>query len=571
MDGYVEGAVLNTRFGSFPHSTLIGVPWGAQVRASDVDTGSRGWARLREKSEAGGGEAERKSGRKRKRDDSEGKQDDWEGEAVTEGGDESELEGDGDEAERSEMADAATPTSSRVVPPAARSGYVHILPPTPELWTISLPHRTQVVYTPDYSFILQRIRARPGTRLIEAGAGSGSFTHAAARAVYNGSYGDGAEESSQGTEGCRQRHGRVFSFECDETRYHKMRQDIEDHGLRGLVELTHRDVYNNGFLLDDGTSPCADAVFLDLPAPWQALPHLSRRKPQSGVATKKCTPGGVASGVSTSSTSHPVSEAVQNGEPSEDTSTPWVSPLDPARSVHICTFSPCIEQVQRTVSAMRTLGWVDIEMIEIANRRLVTMPETAGPWHGGGPRTVNEAIERLVEIEKKNAEYQAANPPPGKAGGTRAAKPAATEAAGEEAVQSEGGAPSKPPADAIERSGAAEKATSSQKGQRAPARLVHRTETDVHNHTSYLVFAVLPREWSESDEAAALARWPVPTAKAAAAAAAAAQAKGADVAAAGSEEKVIIGGLLAREERKRLKREAMEEAQRRNRARKGAR
>src|ERR1700679_1300037 len=41
-EGYSEGKVVNTRFGSFPHSTLIGLPWGSQVRASKVDTGSRG-------------------------------------------------------------------------------------------------------------------------------------------------------------------------------------------------------------------------------------------------------------------------------------------------------------------------------------------------------------------------------------------------------------------------------------------------------------------------------------------------------------------------------------------------
>jgi tRNA methyltransferase complex GCD14 subunit. len=40
--GYWEGKVTNTRFGSFPHSTLIGQPWGTQVVASKVDTGSRG-------------------------------------------------------------------------------------------------------------------------------------------------------------------------------------------------------------------------------------------------------------------------------------------------------------------------------------------------------------------------------------------------------------------------------------------------------------------------------------------------------------------------------------------------
>src|SRR3984957_12521368 len=56
-EGYHEGKVVNTRFGSFPHSTLIGLPWGSQVRASKVDTGSRG--------------RRDKSGKKRKRDSSE--------------------------------------------------------------------------------------------------------------------------------------------------------------------------------------------------------------------------------------------------------------------------------------------------------------------------------------------------------------------------------------------------------------------------------------------------------------------------------------------------------------------
>ena len=32
--------------------------------------------------------------------------------------------------------------------------FIHILQPTPELWTLSLPHRTQIVYTPDSSYIM---------------------------------------------------------------------------------------------------------------------------------------------------------------------------------------------------------------------------------------------------------------------------------------------------------------------------------------------------------------------------------------------------------------------------------
>jgi tRNA (adenine57-N1/adenine58-N1)-methyltransferase len=40
-------------------------------------------------------------------------------------------------------------------------------------------------------------------------------------------------------------------------------------------------------------------------------------------------------------------------------------------------------------------------------------------------------------------------------------------------------------------------------------RLVHRTEPEVKTHTSYLVFAVLPQEWTAEDEAKAREKWEV--------------------------------------------------------------
>lgn len=38
-------------------------------------------------------------------------------------------------------------------------------------------------------------------------------------------------------------------------------------------------------------------------------------------------------------------------------------------------------------------------------------------------------------------------------------------------------------------------------------RVVHRTEPELKTHTSYLVFAVLPREWSAEDEDKAKKKW----------------------------------------------------------------
>ena len=238
-EGYEEGRVTNTRFGSFPHSTLIGLPWGTQVRASQVDTGSRGRKGLIGRED---------SGKKRKR------------------------EGTETESTPFEEADGIESASATKTAVTASSGFIHLLPPTPETWTTSLPHRTQVVYTPDYSYILHRLRVRPGSVIIEAGAGSGSFTHAAARAVYSG-YDDSGHVGDDTGASRPRRVGRVLSYEFHEQRAEKLRSEINEHGLEDIVQITHRDVYDEGFLLDSDSNgirstPVADAVFLDLPAPW---------------------------------------------------------------------------------------------------------------------------------------------------------------------------------------------------------------------------------------------------------------------------------------------------------------
>lgn len=138
------------------------------------------------------------------------------------------------------------------------SGFIFLLHPTPELWTAALPHRTQILYAPDISFITSKLRIRPGQRVIEAGTGSGSFSHSLFRTV-------GAS-------------GKVYTYEFHEKRCETARLEFKDHGLMtegndSIVVLTHRNVCVNGFGLDD-TLFKADAVFLDLPAPWEAIRFL---------------------------------------------------------------------------------------------------------------------------------------------------------------------------------------------------------------------------------------------------------------------------------------------------------
>jgi hypothetical protein len=49
-------------------------------------------------------------------------------------------------------------------------GFVHVLHPTPELWTLSLPHRTQILYHADIAWITAQLDLVPGAVVVEAGA-----------------------------------------------------------------------------------------------------------------------------------------------------------------------------------------------------------------------------------------------------------------------------------------------------------------------------------------------------------------------------------------------------------------
>lgn len=421
--GYKEGKVTTTRFGSYPHSTLLDQPWGTQIVASKVDTGSRG----------------RKPHLKRKAADLENANSNPSSEG---------------EAQARPLPQAAVQASS---------GFCHLLYPTPETWTASLPHRTQVVYTPDYSYILHRLRVRPGGTIIEAGAGSGSFTHAAARAIFNG-YPSAETQTQIPPAKKRRRFGKVCSFEFHAQRVERVREEIRQHGLDDIVRVNHRDVYADGFLLPSehgNDSPKASAIFLDLPAPWLALKHLTRN-PENGVQ----------------------------------------SPLDPTSPVYICTFSPCLEQVQRTISVLRQQGWLNIEMVEVNHHRIEARRERYGLESEGirgatvFPKSVDEAISKMRSVDERARKFREAE-----AAGLDPAATASLEQPSQQQQQS-----------SQSQAQAAQAQLHSQLQSSIPAysqgRLVHRSEQDLKTHTSYLLFAVLPRDWTEDDEAKCRKRWP---------------------------------------------------------------
>ncbi|KAH6925261.1 hypothetical protein HPB50_003158 [Hyalomma asiaticum] len=174
-------------------------------------------------------------------------------------------------------------------------GYVYVLRATPELWTLTLPHRTQILYTRDISLVALQLDLKPGSVVCEVGTGSGSMTHALARTVAP--------------------NGHVYTFDFHEQRAQVAQKEFQEHGLGSVVTAAHRDVCQDGF----GIEGLADAVFLDLPHPWKAV------------------------------------EAA-------------ASALKPGCGGRICSFSPCVEQVQRTCAALRARGFVDVVTLECLER-----------------------------------------------------------------------------------------------------------------------------------------------------------------------------------------------------------
>lgn len=139
-------------------------------------------------------------------------------------------------------------------------GWAYVLQPNPELWTQTLPHRTQIIYTPDISMILFQLEIKPSSIVIESGTGSGSLSHYFIRAI--------------------KPFGHLHTFDFHEARAQQARDEFKIHGIEEFVTVYHRDVCDRGFTEELNNK--ADAIFLDLPAPHLAVPHALKALKLSG-------------------------------------------------------------------------------------------------------------------------------------------------------------------------------------------------------------------------------------------------------------------------------------------------
>ncbi|KAK9172630.1 tRNA methyltransferase complex GCD14 subunit family protein [Cryptosporidium meleagridis] len=136
----------------------------------------------------------------------------------------------------------------------SKSKWMVVLKLSPELISISLHHRTQILYQADISLICVLLDASPGKNIIEAGTGSGSLTVSLCRSTHPG--------------------GVVYTFEYDQKRHLESIQDFQKYGISNVV-CQHRDVCKDGFIspLLDIEKTNIHGIFLDLPSPWIAIKH----------------------------------------------------------------------------------------------------------------------------------------------------------------------------------------------------------------------------------------------------------------------------------------------------------
>ena len=107
--------------------------------------------------------------------------------------------------------------------------------------------QTQIMYPKDIALIVMFSGIGPGSRVVEAGTGTGAMTTALAHYV--------------------RPNGRVYSYEIREEFQSTAMKNLERAGLAGFAELKNKDVTVG---IDEKD---IDAVVLDLAVPWLVIPH----------------------------------------------------------------------------------------------------------------------------------------------------------------------------------------------------------------------------------------------------------------------------------------------------------
>ncbi|NON63124.1 tRNA (adenine-N1)-methyltransferase [Acidianus sp. RZ1] len=194
---------------------------------------------------------------------------------------------------------------------AMSKGNAYLLKPIPTDIYSSLPRPSQVLYPKDIGYILYSSGVEPGSLVIESGTGSGFLTIALAYFL-----GD---------------NGRIISYD--------IREDMQKRALFNLsiLNLSNRVTFKLKDIRNGIEEQEVDAVFLDMPDPWNAI-----------------------------------------------------SPIYPSlkSSGSLVVFVPTVNQVEKTYLSMKNNGFVDLHAEELILREYqvkenAVRPKNIGVMHTG--------------------------------------------------------------------------------------------------------------------------------------------------------------------------------------------
>ncbi len=117
--------------------------------------------------------------------------------------------------------------------------------------------QTQITYPKDIALMTMFSGIGPGSRVVEAGTGTGALTMSLAFYV--------------------RPRGRVYSYEIREEFLEIAKKNLKRAGLEGVVELKSKDITMG---IDEAA---VDAVILDLATPWTVVPHAYAALKPSGM------------------------------------------------------------------------------------------------------------------------------------------------------------------------------------------------------------------------------------------------------------------------------------------------
>jgi len=158
----------------------------------------------------------------------------------------------------------------------------------------TMERKAQIIVPKDAAYIVIHTGIGPGSRVVEAGSGSGALTMALAWAVSP--------------------DGKVFSYDNREEHQSVAKRNVERGGLSEMV------VWRSGDVTEAIEEKDIDALILDIPNPWEVVENGSKALRKGG---------------------------------------------------HFASYSPTANQVERTINALRKIGFVNVTASELIHREMV--------------------------------------------------------------------------------------------------------------------------------------------------------------------------------------------------------